>query len=677
MVLTDYGGEKMSELFEIPEEIYEEDYMLSVEKLFDWICEFYGYDWGEVMSNNSFKGTLNSYGLQKALFDIWSYIQGGDIFLAWDLSVSLIKDMIQEERVKNPSDVDEVRKLSRFLFTAAEYIEQYQSIEQAGKKQWDEFLQTLTLLTKEEKLDMNVGTLCRRSLRTEVDRVLLDPRILRICRYKGNGDLKMNKLRSWIIGENFIMAENVSSLFLLNREGEEDVLKVYITLNIERHLDYSYFLIAINQGENWWMVTDEADFANPSAKEGIARRSAARFRESNFEKSIFPYVYLDKIEDYRNQNKLLEKENNQHREMYTVPLKEWPVQCRVMLELLLQGVVRKITGEGGQLANMKFGSEFMANDRLLTGDVKNALLDELDKEFDYSEKSGYMRERVKEMILRREGSSSIVKVNKGEFSSDMALFSNSLMSEEKYRKIQAWALCKEEYENRKKALEITEAEKIEDIKTYSDMLDRNIHHRFEMLFAARKMWVFIYEPGVVYDENPCIGLNHKAKIYLTGLHSDSFWPMYHAKVAGGLIDETCRYCNNHPLKEHHVSGVRVTHWSMLAWLAGVKRDELPFYFRNYASEFFHVYIGNTLLSNINPLYSLKDEMSSKYTNGVQFGIRVCKRCRNSLHKRAFEEGVLVIDKSTCSAEGVFEMEDFKNNWLPSKGLSYKMVVKSL
>lgn len=658
--------------------VEENNILSSARNLFDWLCVSCGFEWDKIMADNKISGSLGSYGTKKSLFEVWSCLQKKDGFLAWKLAVQLLMELIGEGGIKDPSNVEELRSYARFINEAAGYVEQYNSIRQEDRKQWVGFLQSLTLLTDEEKTMDDIGDVCPRSMQLDVDKILWEPRLLRICRYKGDGKLDMNNLDRWVIGENFIMADNVGSLFFQNSPGTDSVLKIYVALNIERHLDYSYFLIAINQGGNWWMVTDEAEFANPSAKEGIARRSAARYRERTFDNSIFPYVYLDKIEEYREKNRQVQHSGGIYREMYTELLKEWPVQCRVMLELLLHGVIRRIAEEGDSLSSMKFGSDFMAADRLLTGKVDNVPLDELDKDFDYSGESGYMRERIKEMIVRQDLSSAIIKVDKEKFSDKVSLFAGNLMTEEKYRKLQAWALCKEEFDKRKKLLEMTDDEKKEDIKAYADMLDRNIGNLFDTLFSAKRMWVFIYEPDVVYDNNSDYsGFSFKQNIMLTGLHCDVYWPMVHARTAGGSIDTACRHCNRHPLKEQHTSGIRVTHWSMLAWLAGVSREQLPFYFCNYVNEGFDVYIGNTLLDNVNPLYTLKDEMSSRYTTGVHFGIRLCKRCRNTFAKKAMEEGVLVINKSTCQAEGVFTMDYFQNEWLPSKGIHCNHIVKQL
>ena len=655
-----------------------EYYISSAQELFDWLCASCGIDWNKVITDNKISGSLGSYGTKKSLFNIWSCIQKRDGFLAWKLAVKLMVDLIGEGGIKNPSNAEELRNYARFLNEAAGYIEQYNPIRQEDRKQWSGFLRSLTLLTEEEKTKEDIVDICPRSMQLDVDKILLEQRMLRICRYKGEGKLQTDKLDKWVIGENFIMAENVSSLFFLNRPGSDDTLKIYVTLNIEAHLDYSYFLIAINQGDNWWMVTDEAEFANPSAKEGIAHRSAYRYREDNFTVSVFPYIYLDKIEEYREKNRQIQHDGGMHREMYTVSLKEWPVECRVMLELLLHGVIRRIAQEGDSMTGMKFVSDYMASDRLLTGKVDSIPLDELDKDFKYSERCGYMRERIKEMILRQDMPAALVKVDREKVNESISLFAGSLMTEEKYHKLQSWALCKEEFKNRKRTLETTEKERIDDIKAYTNMLDRNISNLFETLFAAKNMWVFIYEPGVKYGNNDILsGFSFEQEVMVTGLHCDVYWPMVHARTTGGAIDTTCRHCNRHPLKEQHTSGIRVTHWSMLAWLAGVKREQLPFYLCNYASDGFHTYIGNSLLDNINPLYSLKDDMSNKYRTGAHFGIRICKRCRNALAKKAMEEGVLVINKNTCQAEGVFTMEDFTDNWLPSKGIHCKRITKQL
>ena len=113
---------------------------------------------------------------------------------------------------------------------------------------------------------------------------------------------------------------------------------------------------------------------------------------------------------------------------------------------------------------------------------------------------------------------------------------------------------------------------------------------------------------------------------------------------------------------------------MFAWLAGIKREELPFYFCNYEAHVFYTYFGNSLLDNVNPLYRLKDEMSRIYPNGVELTINLCKRCRTQLDKKAMDKAVLVINKKTCQAEGVFDQEAFKQ-FMNGKGFNESAYLK--
>ena len=219
-------------------------------------------------------------------------------------------------------------------------------------------------------------------------------------------------------------------------------------------------------------------------------------------------------------------------------------------------------------------------------------------------------------------------------------------------------------------LDNIEDQRHEDKKRMGNMLDRNFHNRIETLFAAKKMYVFFYEPDMIYKDDHCC-FNPNRGVIITNLHTpvDKNWTIPAVdEVIGGSTETLCKRCNKHLLKKSHTSVLNIHHYSFLAWLAGVKREELPYWFINYESHLYESYTGNHLLNNINPLLHLKDGLSRRNPNRITVYIRVCQRCRTAMEKKAMEKGILVINKLTCESEGIFEPEAF-SLWLKGKGIN--------
>lgn len=645
----------------------EKDFIFSVQTLFDFLCGYFGLDWNEIMNRQRVEGTLGAIRVQHSMFDMYKHIQAGDGYLAWEQGVVILKTIIKEwDEWKTTEDL---RKHAQFLYDAAGFMDTYETVLSSDRTDWMEKLRSMSLLTPEEKQQEDIVDKYPRSLNEDVFKAFNNKRMMRVCRYKGNNPLRMDNIKTVNIGENFILANNVGDFMMHGKDGKPDELNIYVALNIDDILDFSYFLIAFNNGENWWFLTDEPDFANPDAKNLIAGRGAAKYRDHDYDNTIFPYIFLDKIEEWRKNNTRLDKTGEIKREMYTVPLTDWPVICRVMLNLLIERVINKLAEDDAQVQVMKFGYEY-TNALLLEN--KNLKTDEWKEKYDNFEcakDNQNARTRAESFIFKKEDVKALVSLNTTDLADKIAVWNGSLMTEEKYRQIEAWAVCDSEYQRRKKMLDNIEDQRQEDKKRMGNMLDRNFHNRIETLFAAKKMYVFIYEPDMIYKDDHCC-FNPNRGAIITNLHTpfEKNWTIPAVDViVGGSTETICRRCNKHPLKKNHTSVLNIHHYSFLAWLAGVKREELPYWFINYESHLYESYTGNHLLNNINPLLRLKDGLSRRNPNGITVYIRVCQRCRTAMEKKAMEKGVLVINKLTCESEGIFEPEAF-DLWLKGKGI---------
>ena len=304
---------------------------------------------------------------------------------------------------------------------------------------------------------------------------------------------------------------------------------------------------------------------------------------------------------------------------------------------------------------------------------KNLKQDEWKDKYDSFEcaKDNYnARTRAENFIFKNEDVRALVPLNTSDLANKISVWNSSLMTEEKYHQLEAWALCDSEYQRRKRMLDNIENQRQEDKKRMGNMLDRNFHNRIETLFAAKKMYVFIYEPDMIYKDGHCC-FNPNRGIIITNLHtpSDKSWTIPAVDgVVGGATESYCRRCDKYPLKKNHTSVLNIHHYSFLAWLAGVKREELPYWFINYESHLYDSYSGNHLLNNINPLLHLKDGLSRRNSNGITVYIQVCQRCRTAMEKKAMDKGILIINKQTCESEGVFSEDGFKE-WLREKNIN--------
>lgn len=643
------------------------DYISSVQTLFDFLCGYLGLDWEEIMNRQRVEGTLGAFRIQHAMFDMYKHIQAEESFLAWEKGVEILKPIINEWN--GWKTTEDLRKHAQFLYDAAGFMDTYQMVRSCDRQDWLEKLRSMRLLTPEEKQQEDIVDKCPRSLNEDVSNAFNRKNMMRICRYKGNNPLRTDKIKSVNIGENFILANNVGDFMMRGKDGNPDELNIYVALNIDDILDFSYFLIALNNGDNWWFLTDEPNFSNPEAKNLIAGRGAAKYRDNDYDYTIFPYIFLDKIEEWRRNSTQLDKTGEQKREMYTVPLTDWPVICRVMLNLLIERVINRLTDDTVQIPVMKFGYEY-TNALLLEN--KNLKQDEWKDKYDSFEcaKDNYnARTRAENFIFKNEDVRALVPLNTSDLANKISVWNSSLMTEEKYHQLEAWAVCDSEYQRRERMLDNIENQRQEDKKRMGNMLDRNFHNRIETLFAAKKMYVFIYEPDMIYKDGHCC-FNPNRGVIITNLHTPfgKSWAIPEVDgMVGGSTETLCRRCDKYPLKKNHTSVLNIHHYSFLAWLAGVKREELPYWFINYESHLYDSYTGNHLLNNINPLLRLKDGLSRRNPNGITVYIRVCQRCRTAMEKKAMDEGILVINKQTCESEGLFSSDEFKT-WLKEKNI---------
>lgn len=104
--------------------------------------------------------------------------------------------------------------------------------------------------------------------------------------------------------------------------------------------------------------------------------------------------------------------------------------------------------------------------------------------------------------------------------------------------------------------------------------------------------------------------------------------------------------------------LKIFTYKELCGILRVKREELPYTFQNYTSDFYVPYVGNTILDNVNPEYLILDPRSKEHRNYYSIGIPLNKRCFNKLRKKywKWEKSLVTINYS----KGTIKIEQYDN-----------------
>lgn len=637
---------------------------VTIENFFRMLCEWFGYDWNEVMQESKFAGTVGTYFSQKSLFEMYRLMMAEETALAWQKGLDILDEIWQDfrlYRIETDKDYDKVINLIQHHRIIKR---QWQDLSAGYKKEWNEWLHNnIITLTDEERADNTLGERYPRTFLTDVDNMVNKYNIFKLYRYKGDRNVTVDDIKRIEFGSPFVMSSNVGAYISRLQAGQDDVLKVYVFLQLEKHLENCYFIIVLNIGDEWFIATDEAEYANPVAKEMVARRGAYRYREHTFEYSVMPYNWLDVVDEKRKDITAVAKNaDGEPEELYIHDLKEWNTESRILLNLTVNNLVNQLMGlmAESRLLQGYFGFELMKSDRLLTGStVEYDMNHTTDNTFS---DGGAIDVVVKNMLLTDNTESmALIKADTAEISTQLMCISGSFLTQEKYQVQRTWAIYQNEYEKRRNRLKNMAGNKKDDKKELLRLMDKNIHNLYDDIFAGEKTYIYVYDDAMDYNlSHENTSFHHKFNFILSKLTLDNKYE-YIEKI-GGEPGRTCIKCNKYELKKNHSSVIQATHYSILCWLAGVERSALPDYYKNYMSDCYWPYYGNTLLDNVNPLYRLKDECSNT-CHRLLFNVMLCQRCRTKYLKNSrFKEAVIVLDRKTGKKIEILEKEEFKKKY---------------
>lgn len=637
-------------------------YILTPMDVFNFICRYYKLNWTEIIKQTSFKGTTGSYYTQKNVFEMFKYIHSGQDFLAWGKGMAILKVAVKDIRLESLATDEEFDDAIELLQNYKVCSKQYELVREQDRIDWWNWLKdNIIVLTEDEKKDASIAEKCPRQMTVDVDRMVNEKNLFNVFRYKGSDIMDFNEVSRIYINNCFVMTDNVSRYIASLPDGKPDELRVYTFLNIENHIDNSYFILAFNVGSNWFLASDETYYANPYAKEAVARRGAVRFREKIFEYTVMPYEWLDQIEEWRKDSRTIGAQEVVDTEIYIREIKEWNVVQRVFLNLSIRELVKKISAmdKNGQLEKACFGSDYLRVDRMLAAQMGPE--DTIGYWRGKGSVRGAMDDIIDSMIIDEPSSGALVKVTPEKVLDRLAVLANSLMTGERYDNMSRWAVLEGECAYLRGVLKEQTAYESKDKLQLFDMVNDNIANLYDDLFCAEKVYIYIYNPGWTYQEKTDSFCKNGHSHILSRLHCGEQKGIGF-RILGGKEGEVCRHCSVSELKKNHTSVIKIGHYAALAWLTGQARIKLPSYYRNFMNDFYWPYIGNTLLDNVNPMHRLKDECSASHDH-IYFNLNLCRRCRTKYTKNyRFNEAVIIIDGTTGKQMGILEKEDFKRKY---------------
>lgn len=618
--------------------------------LFQYLCNFEDVNIEDIVKLTAFHGTIGEYQSLQGLFSIYQSIQEENWYLAWSKELEYMKELRGNSKLLREDNPESLGKMAALLLKNAECLRL--NITQKDNEEWLNELKQISLLTEDEKLNLELVKVFPRRICDRVKKMFINKGLLSIHRYRGDGKLPVDQNVETVISKNFVMTDNTYELLNNMQFKNDNKLHIYVTLCIEEILSFSYFLIVFKYNENCWIATDQPEFANFEAMKGIGNRNGGyRYRENIFDNTLFPYCCLDIIEEKRKTSASLQTGNENITEMYNTSIMEWSTFHRISLHYIIKECIRNISYEQYNDNKLTFIGDHIKDNTLLLEDKSVSLEETMNNgNFDCEEWNTEIRKVIKNLIYPHNSETNIVKVNTTNLLSTMAKHKNLLVTEEKFLAMKNSSLLQEEFVRRSQLLNVNREQLDNDINRFTEMVKNNFSNIAGDIIETPITYIYIYDAEATFDNSRTVGggISHKTHKILTRLVVDNNNGWNRFPPISNYEGEKCQICHGRTIKKSGLYKLNITHYATLAWLAGMRREDLPFSVANYMSELFWPYCGNHLLSNINPLYRLRDRLSQEKQSYLSLKAAICPICCRRYQKQnTYEEAVIVIDRKTC------------------------------
>ena len=589
-------------------------------EFFKFLCNTTGIDLEALLfAEKNEPSTIGAMFQKRELFEIYRLYMSGEYDRAVNASADFLKECISNLRMKE-FDAASLEEVSNFYLKASQWINFYDQFAIKDRAEWMQLVKSIPLLTESERVTIETEQSDHRDL-NEVEKTLKD---MPVRRYAGTGNIPIES-EGFVVTDAFVMCDNLSNLLSGLKTPDDDHIHITVMLKLDHHLWMSYFIIAIQYHDNTWLADDGYSYANPQAKEGIAGRGSARIREEVINNSILPYEWLNWIDEQRTTHREMVRNGIHTGELYIKQItQDWAPKAKICSYLLFGKLIEKVIIECPTQEINTVSAFAMRNSKLLTNGCTTLVIkkDNLDKEFECESLHEQCQTYVDELYIPQRDNTSIVRLSTDDIIKKLD-GNNTLCTAKQYRELVAWSVK----ENERIQLQTGLNTLTEDIEKQRNrlcsMIENNLPNILPYLYYGDNVYYIFDDPKYHSFSNSIGGRT----IYpFTG----NYWSYGMRRIGADL----CPNCKSHTGNTKRTIGISVIHYRQLMWLCGTTdRNKLPPYYRNFMRHDLIPYHGNTLLDNVNPIYTIKDPCSAKHSNGFGINVHLCGYCMNRLKKQ--------------------------------------------
>lgn len=496
---------------------------------------------------------------------------------------------------------------------------------------------------------------------------------------KGSGDVDYNAPVQ--MKDVIVCSDNLDYLLSIARKNYEDnCIHISLTMKIEPIIDYSYFIVFVQFKDTTFIVTDNMEFVNPHV--AVSSRNPRRRSEARENETGLPYGIIDRILEWRSDSTEVSKNvsssvDDKQIELYIKKLSEFfSGTSRLQLIEVIRAMVEKISISHNEFKQIGTFSQMLTSQKLI-GKTVDTESEDFDSQFD-TEQPEKARKFFSEMMLPDAEKSSLPAPIIRDLTTVEHYREDVLVTAEQAQRYAEYYVAKREadatsdnmwnYYNEHFTKESLEFQKML-LKHESDLLpyifsgDTVYMHDIDSVddtFGMTNGKKMFHKLSHIY-RGTSEEKNDENSIWF---HNEFFAVPEDAQLSHGcngefyVFDGKCVDCGAKAVRKGAL--VFIHHWKHLITLMNVGRKDIPQCFRNYTSHNYVPYVGNSITSNINPKYLVKDPLSAKFSNRLRLVYPLCGNCIRKYAKqyRKFENALVLFSSKQMKVVDIVNYDEY-------------------
>lgn len=644
-----------------------------VREWFEWLQDVTGCPVEKEIAENVKKFTLNeaTWEARKQLMSILNSINLEHIAEAYIRCDKLTRMWFADNsiRIKDSSDSDAYKTIGEQYVQAGKFISEFNKFK---KHHYPELLaayrQTGLLADSDDVTVDNVGDIAC-ELETQEGKSALTDYLTTYTLKKGRA---LDFTKPYNVRDVIVCSDSLDYLLSMGKTTDEDTIDVRIGLKIEPIIDYSYFLIFVQQYDTTLVVTDQIQFANPHT--AVSSRNPRRRSEQREENTGLPYRIIDDIITWRDETKTVAKEGETKRELYIKKLSEYLSGAgRLLLMKVVDGIIRKIQTEPEYPLVGTY--ETMLHTQKLIGTTVDTQSERFNDSFENDKRTERAKKYYDSWVMPEEAQTTLPAPIVRDLATIEEYRGDVLVTAENARKMTDYFIAKREADAKHRLVwdyynEHEDAEKYE----FEKILTKTREHILPFIFAGET----VYMTDVAHPESVSFGSEHNklivrlAQTFYGKKEEENDWYMRWTKFyPSSCLTESRSYKTSYIFNERCLNdtakcrrkGVQVyfKHWEYITQLLGIGRMDLPQIFRNYMADDYIPYVGNSITQNVNPNFCVTEPLSHQQPNCLTVVYPYCGNCIRKYQKQyqKFKNALIVYDSVEQKVLDIVNYDTYK------------------